>query len=113
MKTLTTKRPWGQFEQFTHNETTTVKIISIDTNSSLSLQYHNHRVEFWRVLSGRPILTIGEKKMEAQAGDEFTIQKLEKHRIETKGEAAQILEIAYGDFDEEDIIRVEDKYGRA
>ena len=113
MKTLLVKKPWGQFEQFTHNELSTVKIISVDSNSSLSLQYHNHRSEFWRVLSGHPILTIGEKKINAKPGDEFTIKELEKHRIETKEDSVQILEISYGDFDENDIIRLEDKYGRA
>lgn len=113
MKTLLVKKPWGQFEQFTHNELSTVKLISINSNSSLSLQCHNNRSEFWRVLSGHPVLTIGLETINAKPGDEFVIGKLEKHRIETKDDAAQILEIATGDFDEEDITRFEDKYGRA
>ena len=113
MKTLIVKRPWGQFNQFTQNEKTTVKVISVNKNSSLSLQYHNNRSEFWHILSGFPVLTIGEKRIEAKPGDEFTIEKLEKHRIETKDSDVQFLEIAYGDFDESDIVRLEDKYGRA
>lgn len=114
MKTLIVKKPWGQFDQFTHNEITTVKLLSFNPGSSLSLQYHNHRDEFWRVLSGHPFLTIGEKKINAKPGDEFYVTKKELHRIETKDDMVQILEIAYGDnFDEEDIVRVEDKYGRA
>ncbi|PIR68586.1 mannose-6-phosphate isomerase [Candidatus Nomurabacteria bacterium CG10_big_fil_rev_8_21_14_0_10_35_16] len=113
IKTFTITKPWGKFEQFTHNETTTVKILSIKPNSSLSLQYHNQREELWYIISGHPILTIGEKKINAQPGEEFMINVLEKHRIETKDDAVQILEISYGDFDEEDIIRIEDNYGRA
>ncbi|HTE48519.1 MAG TPA: phosphomannose isomerase type II C-terminal cupin domain [Candidatus Paceibacterota bacterium] len=113
MKTLTVERPWGKFEQFTQNEMTTVKIISINRNSSLSLQYHNNREEFWRILSGHPEITIGENTVGAQPGDEFNVKKLEKHRIATKNDAVQILEIAFGDFAENDIIRIEDKYGRA
>lgn len=114
MKTLIIQKPWGYFSQFTHNEVTTVKILSIDPNTSISLQYHNHRDEFWRVLSGHPFLTIGEDKINASPGDEFTIPKLKKHRIEAKDDAVQILEISYGDnFDEKDIIRLEDKYDRA
>src|ERR1035437_4330403 len=114
MKTLIVKKPWGQFDQFTHNEVTTVKVLSINPDTSLSLQYHNHRDEFWRVLSGHPVLTIGEKKMNAKPGDEFMIPKLVKHKIEAKDDAVQILEISYDDnFDEEDIIILEDKCGRA
>ena len=114
MKTFIVKKPWGQFDQFTHNETTTVKILSVNPNTSLSLQYHNHRDEFWRVILGHPVLTIGEKKINANPGDEFIIPKLEKHRIEAKNDIVQILEISYDDnFDENDIIRIEDKYGRA
>jgi mannose-6-phosphate isomerase-like protein (cupin superfamily) len=113
MKTLTVKRPWGQFEQFTQNEMTTVKVISVNPNSSLSLQFHNKRREFWRVLSGHPLITIGENTTAANPGDDLTIEKLQKHRIATKDDLVQILEIAYGDFDENDIVRIEDIYGRA
>jgi mannose-6-phosphate isomerase-like protein (cupin superfamily) len=113
MKTLTVEKPWGKFEQFSHNELSTVKIISVNSNSSISLQYHNNRTEFWRVLSGNPVITRGENTVSAKPGDDFLIEKLEKHRIETKADSTQILEIAYGDFDENDIVRVEDKYGRA
>ena len=113
MKKLTVEKPWGQFKQFTHNELSTVKIISLNSSSSLSLQYHNNRTEFWRIISGHPIVTVGETTTNASPGDEFFIDKLQKHRIETKDEPAQFLEIAHGDFDEEDITRLEDKYGRA
>src|SRR3989344_5946606 len=112
IETFAVSRPWGQFEQFTHNEASTVKLHTINPNSSLSLQYHNHRAEFWRIISGHPSITIGESTIVAKPGDEFMVPILEKHRIETKEEASQILEIAYGEFDESDIIRVEDKYGR-
>ena len=113
MKTLLVKKPWGQFEQFTHNELSTVKVHSINPNSSLSLQYHNNRTEFWKILSGHPIVTIGEITVTAKPGDEFIVKKKELHRIATKDATVLFLEICYGDFDEEDIIRLEDKYGRA
>jgi mannose-6-phosphate isomerase len=113
MKTLTVKRPWGQFDQFTQNETTTVKVISINPNSSLSLQYHNNRKEFWCILFGFPIVIIGERKTNAKPGDEFMIEKKELHQIESQNGVVQFLEIAYGDFDEDDIVRIKDKYGRA
>lgn len=107
------ERPWGNFRRFTQNENTTVKILSIKPHTSLSLQYHNHRAEFWKVLSGHPVVTINEEKTKASPGDEFKIEKLQPHRLEAEDESVEVLEIAYGDFDENDIIRLEDKYGRA
>lgn len=111
-KPFTIERPWGDFRQFTHGENTTVKIISIKPNTSLSLQYHKNRSEFWKIVSGHPVVTIGENKVTANPGDEFLVAKLEKHRLEAKDDAVQVLEISYGDFDEEDIVRLEDNYGR-
>lgn len=113
MKTLIVKKPWGQFDQFTHNEITTVKILSINKGGALSLQYHNNREEFWRIISGHPLVTIGKDKKIANPGDEFIIKKMQPHQIEAESDDAQFLEIAYGDFDEDDIIRIKDKYGRA
>lgn len=113
MKTLTVKKPWGQFDQFTHNEISTVKIHSVNPHSSLSLQYHNDRTEFWYIISGHPIITIGENKINANPGDEFMVDKLEKHQIEAGDDVVKFLEICYGNFDEEDIVRIKDKYGRA
>lgn len=112
MKTLTVEKPWGKFEQFTHDEISTVKIISVDIGGSLSLQTHEHRTEFWRVLAGHPTITIGKKQFQANPGEEFTIEKTEAHRLEATNDAVQILEIAHGVFDEQDIVRLEDKYGR-
>jgi mannose-1-phosphate guanylyltransferase/mannose-6-phosphate isomerase len=106
------EKPWGNFRQFTSNEDTTVKIISVNPNSSISLQRHSRRSEFWRVLSGSSIITIGSQKIEAKSGDEFLIKEGELHRIETKADATQILEISFGVFDENDIERLEDSYGR-
>lgn len=113
MKTLTVKKPWGQFDQFTHNEISTVKILSVNMGGSLSLQDHGHRTEFWRIISGHPLVTVGETKKNANPGDEFTIEKLQSHQLEAMTDNVQVLEIAFGDFDEEDIVRLEDKYGRA
>lgn len=113
MTKLTVKKPWGQFDQFTHNEESTVKVLSVNPNSSLSLQYHKNRTEFWRVLSGHPLVTIGKTTKSANPGDEFTIEKMQSHKLEAQNDEVRVLEIAFGNFDEEDIIRLEDKYGRA
>jgi mannose-1-phosphate guanylyltransferase len=105
-------RPWGSFRQFTENELTTIKIISVKAGNKLSLQYHNKRSEFWVVLEGNPILTIEEERHHAQPKQEFFIPQKTKHRIEAVENNVEILEIAFGDFDESDIVRIEDSYGR-
>jgi|SRR3989344_5155705 len=112
IQTFVVERPWGQFRQFTKNENTTVKIHHIKPHSLLSLQYHKHRSELWYIISGHPVVTIGETKLAAKPGDEFLDHELQKHRIEAVDEPVVILEICYGEFNEEDIVRIEDTYGR-
>jgi mannose-6-phosphate isomerase-like protein (cupin superfamily) len=106
------ERPWGNFRQFTHNESSTVKIVTVKPNETLSLQSHNHRSEFWHVISGSGTVQIGEIKNDAIVGGEYEIKVGEKHRLSAGSNGLHVLEIAYGDFDENDIIHYEDKYGR-
>lgn len=112
MNKITDIRPWGKFELFTHNEISTVKILTVKTGEKLSLQYHHHRSEFWRVLSGDPIVLVGDIEVQAKKGDEFEIKQGDHHRLMGGTKEAEVLEIAFGNFDENDIVRVEDSYGR-
>lgn len=105
-------RPWGSFTRYTHNELSTVKIINVLPNQQLSLQYHEKREEFWRILRGTATLIIDGKTIQANPGEEFYIKKGESHRIAALGDEVEILEISFGEFDESDIVRLEDKYGR-
>lgn len=109
---FTEKRPWGEFRQFTKNESTTVKTILVRKGEALSLQYHAKRSEFWIILKGSPEITINEKVVVAKPGDEFVIPIQAKHRVRALDEDVEFLEIAEGDFDEDDIVRIEDAYGR-
>lgn len=111
-KTYTEKRPWGSFTQFIKNEPATVKIIVVKPGQSLSLQYHHDREEFWVVLSGVGSVVVGKKKYVAKEGKTFVVPPKTLHRISATT-ALSILEIATGHFDETDIVRVEDVYGRA
>jgi len=106
------ERPWGNFRQFTKNEKSTVKIITVKPNEILSLQSHKHRSEFWLVVAGSGTVEIGEIKKNTVKGDEHEIKIEEKHRLGAGPDGIQVLEIAIGDFDENDIIHYEDKYGR-
>jgi mannose-1-phosphate guanylyltransferase/mannose-6-phosphate isomerase len=113
MKTFIVKRPWGQFEQFTHNKQTTVKIHTINPAGKSSLQSHSLRKEFWHIVSGGGAVQVGEKEYHVKPGDEYTIPAGTKHRWTGGSEGMVLLEISTGDFNEEDIIRYEDEYGRA
>lgn len=106
------ERPWGNFRQFTHNTSSTVKIITVKANEILSLQSHQKRSEFWHVLTGTGFFQIEDKVYNVKEGDEYNILQGVKHRISAGPLGMEVLEIAIGDFDEEDIIRYEDKYGR-
>lgn len=108
-----TECPWGNFRQFTQDASSTVKILTVLPNEELSLQSHKKRSEFWYIISGSGTVIIGESEKPAVAGDEYKIAPEEKHRLTAGPEGIKVLEISTGDFDEEDIIRFEDKYSRA
>lgn len=106
------ERPWGNFRQFTKNQISTVKIITVKPNESLSLQKHSNRSEFWHIISGSGSVQIGDIKKETFAGDEHKILVGEIHRLSAGKNGISVLEIALGDFNENDIVHLEDKYGR-
>jgi mannose-1-phosphate guanylyltransferase/mannose-1-phosphate guanylyltransferase/mannose-6-phosphate isomerase len=107
------ERPWGAFEQFTQGDISTVKIITVRAGEALSLQRHHMRDEFWKVLSGNGTVTVGEATVTAGPGDEFFIPAGTIHRVQSGETDCTFLEIAFGRFDESDIERLEDKYGRS
>lgn len=106
-------RPWGKFRRFTLNQSSTVKIITVNPGQSLSLQTHTKRQEFWHIIGGQGEVEINGEKKIVKKGDEVFIETGATHRASTgPEETLEILEVATGDFDENDIHRLEDKYGR-
>ena len=107
-----TERPWGSYRRFTKNMPSTVKILNVKPNEVLSLQSHKNRSEFWHVISGGGFFELdGDKKM-VQKGDEQYIPIGAKHRIYSGEEGLRVLEVSFGNFEENDEIKYEDKYGR-
>lgn len=110
------KRPWGGFIKFIDNKRCTVKIHYLKKGESFSLQFHKLRGEFWYLISGKIIVTIGKnikqlKKKVLKEGEYIFFPKKSLHR--GKGiKGSIILEISLGKFKENDIIRIKDKYGR-
>ncbi|MDQ3833792.1 MAG: phosphomannose isomerase type II C-terminal cupin domain [Actinomycetota bacterium] len=107
------EKPWGRFEQYTHNILSTVKIITVDPGGTLSLQYHHHRDELWVVLDPGVKVELGEKVLHPEVGEKLFIPRETAHRLSCEGERpVRILEVSFGEFDEDDIVRLEDAYGR-
>ena len=112
MKIYSEIRPWGRFEKFHENKSCTVKLIYVNANSRLSLQYHKKRSEFWKVIKGTAVVEIDKKTIVLREGETITIPRQAKHRVLALESDCLILEIAYGRFDENDIVRLEDDYQR-
>jgi len=106
------KRPWGRFERFTLNEKSTVKLVYLDGDKRLSLQYHNNRAEFWKVIKGPVSVQLDKETKTLQTGESIIIPNNGVHRLIGAGTDAIVLEISTGDFDESDIVRLEDDYKR-
>jgi len=112
MKKFFSKRPWGYFENFTHNEKSTVKILTVKPKKRLSLQKHKKRSEFWKFLDNPAKVTLGKKIFKVKKGDEVKVPKGTAHRIEAYSKTVNVLEISFGDFEEHDEIRLQDDFGR-
>ena len=106
------ERPWGNFERFTQNASSTVKIITVKTGEAFSLQSHKNRDEFWRIISGKGMVRLNEETLPVELAKEYQVPRGTKHRVEAGSEDVVFLEISTGQFDEDDIERFEDKYGR-
>jgi mannose-6-phosphate isomerase len=107
------KKPWGSFDQYTLNERSTVKILTVNHGASTSLQSHGRRKEFWVALDKGIRVQIGKEKILLRKGSSILVKKGTKHRLHCEGRlAARILEISFGEFSENDIVRYEDDYGR-
>ncbi|MFB4296634.1 phosphomannose isomerase type II C-terminal cupin domain [Actinomadura sp. NTSP31] len=110
---LTERRPWGGFEQFTLNEPSTVKIIHVEPGQRLSLQRHRDRDELWVALDPGAVFEVAGRRTLPEVGERVLIRAGETHRLGSDGPAVRVMEIAFGHFDEDDIERLEDAYGRA
>ncbi len=106
-------RPWGKFRSFPYKQARSIKIITVNPGQALSLQYHNHRSEYWVVLDKGLEVTVGDVVWRPEAGEEIFVPQKSPHRLHCLGEhPARVMEIWIGDSDESDIVRLEDDYGR-
>jgi len=107
-------RPWGRYTNLFMGKGFLIKELIIKSKSSISLQKHNYRTEHWTVVSGKPKITINNKKFFKLKNETVFIPKGSIHRIENfYKKPVKIMEVQIGTvLKETDIIRYKDIYGR-
>lgn len=108
------ERPWGSFDILLDEKTYKVKRITVLQGKRLSLQYHNKRSEHWHIVAGEALVTLGGNNFSMKTGESVDIPRGAQHRIQNIGNEPMVfIEIQRGDyFGEDDIVRVEDDFGR-
>ncbi len=108
-------RPWGSFEILASGPGYQVKRLTVKAESRLSLQWHRHRDETLVVARGTAKMTVGDEERTLGRSQSMFVARNVHHRIEniSSVEPLEIIEIQTGDYlGEDDIVRVEDDYGR-
>ena len=107
-------RPWGSFENLLDEKYCKVKRIIVKPGQRLSYQYHHKRTEHWVVVQGEAIVTLNDKEYEFEEGQVVEIPVGTKHRVRNDYDDDLIfIETQTGSyFGEDDIVRIEDDYGR-
>ena len=106
-------KPWGCYVDYFRTSTVVFKKLMILNGQSISYQYHDLRDEVWHVTSGVGKITIDDRESVMMAGDSIYIKKGQKHKMECiSEEPLAIFEMQMGETREDDIVRLEDKYGR-
>lgn len=108
-------RPWGVYDSIDHGERYQVKCITVKPGAKLSVQMHHHRAEHWIVVSGTAKVTIGEETVMLTENQSTYIPIGEVHALENPGKIPlELIEVQSGSYlGEDDIVRFEDRYGRA
>jgi len=108
-------RPWGYYERLLIGKRFQVKRIVVNPGGILSLQKHFHRAEHWVVVSGSAFVTVGDQKRLIGENESIYIPLGAVHRMENPGRIPMtLIEVQSGAYlGEDDIVRLEDSYGRA
>jgi mannose-1-phosphate guanylyltransferase/mannose-6-phosphate isomerase len=108
-------RPWGAYEGVDVGARFQVKRITVNPGAKLSLQKHHHRAEHWVVVKGTAKVTRGDKTLLLGENQSTYIPLGEVHRLENPGQIPlEIIEVQSGSYlGEDDIVRLEDTYGRS
>lgn len=107
-------RPWGSYEIMDGGERFQTKRLTVKPGGVLSLQLHHQRAEHWIVVSGTARVTIDGETRLLHENESTFVPKGTTHRLENPGEMPlEVVEVQCGDYlGEDDIVRLEDVYGR-
>ncbi len=107
-------RPWGSYDSLENGENFQVKRLIVKPGAILSLQKHAHRSEHWVVVSGKARITKNDEEFDLDVNESTYISIGDVHRIANPyDEDVHIIEVQCGDYlGEDDIVRLEDNYGR-
>ena len=108
-------RPWGSYDSVDRGGRFQVKRITVTPGAKLSLQMHHHRAEHWVVVSGTARVRVGETESMITENQSVYIPIGAVHSLENPGKTPlEIIEVQSGSYlGEDDIVRFEDRYGRA
>ncbi len=108
-------RPWGVYDSIDNGERYQVKRITVNPGAKLSVQMHHHRAEHWIVVSGTAKVTNGDKEILLTENQSTYIPVGVVHALENPGVIPlELIEVQSGSYlGEDDIVRFEDRYGRA
>lgn len=107
-------RPWGHYQGLIADGRFQVKQITVRPGGRLSLQMHHHRSEHWVVVHGTARIRRGEQDMLLGENESAYLPLGTVHRLENPGKIPLVLiEVQTGSYlGEDDILRLEDSYGR-
>lgn len=110
----TSYRPWGGYTSVLNGDRFQVKRLFVKPGRRLSLQKHHHRSEHWVVVRGTAEVTVGERVMALRENESVYIPQGEVHRLSNPGKILlELIEVQTGSYlGEDDIIRIEDEFGR-
>ena len=106
--------PWGTYTTLKQEAGYQVKRLTVAPGQKLSLQYHYKRAEHWVVTQGKALVQVGDEEFETGVGEYRYIPLGEKHRLTNIGDGELVLiEVQVGSYlGEDDIVRLDDIYGR-
>ncbi len=109
------ERPWGSYEVLVDDPDHKVKQILVKPGKRLSLQKHARRSEHWFIVRGAGVVTLNDVPVAVEPGVAVDIALGASHRIENTGDVDLVfVEVQHGEyFGEDDIVRLEDDFGRA
>lgn len=108
-------RPWGSYDSIGVGERFQVKRIMVKPGAALSLQKHHKRAEHWIVVSGVAEVTCDDRVFDLHENESTFIPLGSVHRLRNRGtEPVELIEVQSGSYlGEDDIVRLEDVYGRS